>query len=375
MSSEPTWIGDGQMFSYDVDTKHVGVFSTALRRVTIVPDATSQHYVTLFRTSTPDAVLVTGVFDGGDTEVTRVELPWLQEGQRFRVGEPLLDIRPDGELLYAVGRVNGSLTDLLELDPRRRRGRRLGGIPGQVMRGPIFLDDWLAFVSTRFDHKLAVRRRDGTSELLADGSILNANHCGNDLIVDRALDDGRAVVDRIDQSGKLIRRLSEGPLSGQSDCSPDGQTWFFADGTSPPRLEQCRETGCRVLAEHSSYGLSVSPDGQRVAFVKLASRGPLVGWMPAAGGATHEVVDTETACAIGWASNQTLWVSRRRDGKFLWTEVDADTGKETGHTVLGQRDCSDGGGDPLSPVNPDLRVIAERVSQLRLLPRAQLHRH
>ena len=47
-----------------------------------------QHYVTLFRTSMLDAVLVTGVFDGGETEVTRVEPPWLQEGERFRVGEP-----------------------------------------------------------------------------------------------------------------------------------------------------------------------------------------------------------------------------------------------------------------------------------------------
>ena len=111
-----------------------------------------------------------------------------------------------------------------------------------------------------------------------------------------------------------------------------------------------------------------------MAFVKLASRGPLVAWVPVDGGATRDVVDTETACAIGWASPHTLWVSRRRDGKFLWTEVDADTGKETGQTVPGQRDCSDGGSDPLSPVNPDLRVIATQVSQLRLLPRAQLDR-
>ena len=28
MSSEPTWLADGQTFSYDVDTKHMGVFST-----------------------------------------------------------------------------------------------------------------------------------------------------------------------------------------------------------------------------------------------------------------------------------------------------------------------------------------------------------
>jgi hypothetical protein len=75
---------------------------------------------------------------------------------------------------------------------------------------------------------------------------------------------------------------------------------------------------------------------------------------------------------MGWASNQTLWVSRRRDGKILWTEVDADSGKETGRAVPGLRDCTDGGSDPMSPVNSDLRVIPNRASQLRLLPREYL---
>jgi hypothetical protein len=96
--------------------------------------------------------------------------------------------------------------------------------------------------------------------------------------------------------------------------------------------------------------------------------------MPADGGPAHDVTDSETGCQAGWASNNTLWVSRRRDGKILWTEVDADSGKETGKTVPGERDCSDGGNDPASPVDTDLRVVASRVSQLRLLPRAQLNR-
>ena len=164
-------------------------------------------------------------------------------------------------------------------------------------------------------------------------------------------------------------------MSASPGCSPDGQSWYFVDGTSPLRLKRCRDNECRVLTEGGTFGvLSVSPDGTRIAFLTMASRGPLVGWMSADGGATHDVSDSETGCAMGWASNQTLWVSRRRDGKILWTEVDVDSGKETGKVVPGQRDCADGGSDPLSPVNPDLRVIANRASQLRLLPRSYLSR-
>ena len=221
---------------------------------------------------------------------------------------------------------------MVEVDPHRQRARHLGSIRRQIVRSPVFVRDWLSFVSTRLEFRLAVRRRDGTFDDLPGGrGITHASHCGNDLIVDRD-QDGRLVVDRISQSGRLIRRLGEWP-DAEGACSPDGEAWFLTEGTSPSRLKRCAKTGCRVVASRNAHGLSVSPDGRRLAFVSWVSRGPVVGWMPVDGGATHEVADTETGCATGWASNQTLWVSRRRDAKIVWTEVDADTGKETGRVV------------------------------------------
>jgi tRNA A-37 threonylcarbamoyl transferase component Bud32 len=374
MSSEPTWLGDGEKFSYDVDMRHVGVFSTALRRVTIVPEVMPRSYVTLFRASSEEGVLVSGVFDSGDTEITRVGLPWLKENLRIRVRESLLDLCSDRGLWYAAGRREEGVLAVVEVDPHRWRARRLGSIRKQIVRYPIFVHDWLSFASTRFDFRLAVRRRDGTFDDLPGGrGISHATHCGNDLIVSRDLENGRIVVEKVDQSGRLVRRLAES-TTAEGACSPDGRVWFLADRTFPSTLKRCSQSGCRPLGPRDTYGLSVSPDGKRLAFVALESRGLFVGWMPVDGGATHEVADSETACATGWASNQTLWISRRRDGKIIWTEVDADTGKESGRVVPGQRDCTDGSSDPLSPVDPDLRVIAERVSQLRLLPRAYLNR-
>ena len=192
MSSEPTWLADGEMFSYDVDARHVGVFSTALRRVTVVPEVTPQSYMTLFRASTKEGILVSGVFDSGETEITSVGLPWLKENLRIRVREFLLDLRSDKGLWYGAGRQGEGLLGVVEVDPHRQRARHLGSIRRQIVRSPVFVRDWLSFVSTRLEFRLAVRRRDGTFDDLPGGrGITHASHCGNDLIVDRD-QDGRS---------------------------------------------------------------------------------------------------------------------------------------------------------------------------------------
>jgi hypothetical protein len=82
----------------------------------------------------------------------------------------------------------------------------------------------------------------------------------------------------------------------------------------------------------------------------------------------HDVTATETGCRPGWSSERTLWVSRRDGKEIVWTEVEVDGGRPTGKRTPGSRDCSDGREDPLSPVDPDVRVVSERRSQLRVLP-------
>jgi hypothetical protein len=112
----------------------------------------------------------------------------------------------------------------------------------------------------------------------------------------------------------------------------------------------------------------VSPDGSRLAFVDVQKSGPMVRVISAQGGLAREVIGTETVCSPGWSSEKTIWVSRRLSGKLVWMEVDADSGKETGRSVPGSRDCSDGHSDPDSPVDPTLRIVEEQRSQVRLLP-------
>ena len=121
--------------------------------------------------------------------------------------------------------------------------------------------------------------------------------------------------------------------------------------------------------------LSISPDGRHLAFVALERKGAVVDLMDLQSGRVRELVETETGCKAGWASATTLWVSRRRDGNVIWTEVDAESGRETGKSVPGLRDCTDGRPDPQSPVDPDVRVVYEHTAQLRLIDREHWPRH
>jgi hypothetical protein len=183
------------------------------------------------------------------------------------------------------------------------------------------------------------------------------------------------VIERVDATGKVLKVLTSGRASTAGACLPSGEVWFYANRDAKPTIMRCDGRGCRTLLEQAPFGLSVSPDGTRLAFTTVGPSHVTVAWMSVDGGTVHTVAATETACAAGWASSRALWVSRRRDGRIVWTEVDADSGAETGRAVPGLRDCSTGDPDPASPVNPDLPVVLRRQSQLRLIGNEHLGRH
>jgi hypothetical protein len=132
---------------------------------------------------------------------------------------------------------------------------------------------------------------------------------------------------------------------------------------------RCENKVCKRIIDGAAMSLSVSPDGKRIALVTFGKRGPVVTVAAADGSGVRELVETETACKAGWASTKTLWVSRRRGGTPVWLEIDADSARDTGKSVPGSRDCSDARPDPISPVQPDVRVVFQQTSQLRLIDR------
>jgi len=373
MGSDPAWLADSQTFSYDVDAKHMGVYWTAGRRINVLPDVTTRSFVTFFRFAIGHSVYMATYFDSAESEIVSISLPLIREEERFRIPKLTLDLRMEGQRLYFAHRNMGHGSTIVALDVASRAARAIGEIPDHLLRYPIVAETGMVFASIRLTSDLVLQKPDGTRVNVTNGAhVWDADRCGPNLIVSNELAPERVVIERWDLSGKRIERLSDGPTDWGSACSADGNVWFYIPHTPHPGIRRCDRRGCREIYQGFAIGLSASPDGKRLVFLTMDTRGSVVRWIGTDGGETHEVADSETTCPAGWATNQTVWVSRRREGKLLWTEVDADSGKETGQTVPGTRDCSDARPDPASPVNPDLRIVYDQTSQIRLLAKDHL---
>jgi hypothetical protein len=313
-------------------------------------------------------VFVLATLKTGETEVVGVGWPSVDEEVQFRYGKPILDLQSrDGRTFYGTTTITGASTSIVALTPADRRGSHAGVVRNQFIRYPRFVADGLTFVSLQMKDDAFLRSNGHWRRLKVDGSIVHAVPCGTGVVISRLVGE-RLAIARLEMGSDKIIPVSEGPLDNSPACAPDGHVVFYVSQQQSRIVHRCDANSCRPLARMDAFGLAVSPDGQRLAFVQVGNRGPVVRWMSTEGGPVHNVSDTETACRPGWTSNRTLWVSRRNGHEIMWTEVEADGGRPTGRKVPGSRDCAEGMEDPLSPVDPDVRVVSDRRSQLRLLP-------
>jgi len=267
----------------------------------------------------------------------------------------------------------GRGADIAEIDVASRTARLIGHIPEQMLRHPMRTATGLAFVSVRLSSDLILRKPNGALvNVTKSGHVWDGNRCGRDLIVSKELAPEQIVIERLDAAGKRIEQLSDGPRDWSPACTPDGKTWFYRPHLPRPSIRRCDRAGCQEIFKGFAIGLAASPDGRRLAFVTMDKRGSIVQWISADGGEPHDVAETETSCPVGWASADAIWVSRRRGRAIVWTEVDADSGRETGRTAPGIHDCADARPDPASPADPDLRIVHDQTSQLRLIDNVHL---
>jgi hypothetical protein len=372
MSSQPKWLPDGRAFTFDIDHQHMGVFSLDSRRTTVLPDATTGTYHSSTRFVVGPRIFVSaGLANPFRTDFITLGWPVLDEQARFDIPGLALDLASqDGDVLY-VAIANLSATgELWRVDLPRRTRARIAMIPNQGIRYPLFTDAGLVFSTLDLPSDVWVRQPDGRLEQVThSGDLINAAPCGRDVIAIRRGGEIRDLV-RLDRGGHLLTVVSRHTQDVDPACSPDGTTWYSAQWTDHPSLDRCGASGCEPILDGGASALAVSPDGERIAFIRIRKTEPAVAWISSKGGEVHEVAVTETNCGPGWASDRTLWVSSRRGGHPSWIEVDADTLRETGRVVAGEKDCSDGNPDPASPVSPDVRALRRKTASIRIVPTA-----
>jgi serine/threonine protein kinase len=374
VSSEPRWLPDGRAFIFDVDAQHAGVFATETKRTTILPEVTHGATRSLFRFVSSNRIAVVNIDPSGHSEIGQFEWPSLQQTAHLRLPWFVSS-------WYSSDRKHAYLSDnsrvdgpIIDLDLHETTARRVGFIFGQRTRHFEATTDGLAFVSWKDDSDIWVKDATGAlNQLTNDRSITAVRPCGdNGFIAERVFENERVRVIRVMRNGHETDPVSPGPRDGSPACIGSGEAWVYTsyDGARPV-LHRCDEHRCVAVAEGDLFaGAVASPNGERIAYITISNRGPHVRWISVRGGDAHEVADTETLCAPGWSSDHHLWVSRRLGDRVVWMEVDADTTRKTGATVEGKKDCTDGLPDPASPVDPAVRLVVTRRSQIRLLRKA-----
>jgi serine/threonine protein kinase len=363
MLSEPRWFADGKAFVFDVDQRDFAVVDSDSGRPRVVPLPTPLSSGWSWRfVSRKSVYIISGSSD--ESQIRSVSWPGFNEGRTFSIrGVGPLWQADANDLFYAVD-MAGSV---ILVRPERRVASRLGRVRDQWVWHLAPVGGGVAVSTVKTRTALLVRNAAGELKPLAvDGPFINtASPCkGDEYLVSQTISAETGVVSRVDGRGRSRKVLSGPPVFAL--CSPTGNEWWYVDlSLELPKLFLCTESNCQLIANDVRGQPSLSPDETRLAYVAFGNRGSHVRWMPSHGGQPHEVADTETNCRPGWSSNSTLWISRRLRGVIVWTEVDAETGTATGRTTPGGKDCADAEEDPLSPVDPDLRIVIERTSEVR----------
>jgi hypothetical protein len=370
-TSDPVWLPDGQSFLYDIDDKHVGVFSLEAKRSEVVPTTTAPLF-TSFHSVVGNQIVVNSILQTGGSDIGAFSFPHLNEMVDFHLSTPAMDIQSPDEDDYYLSSFYDSWGALAYVEPARNRGRLVGGIPGQILQYLLFLGRDAAFVSSGRLSSL-VRRSGGVEVRVQVGSdIISASRCGQKIIATQ-VGNGVARTIWLDPSGRPAGTVADNTTSPR--CSSDGRTVFWQTMEAPIALQRCNGSGCTTLYKGNAGTLSISPDDRRLAFLADENRGHVIRWVLTDGeGAGREVTVVDTACRPVWSNGNDLWIALHKGRRVIWTEFDTDKARPTGRTLAGTRDCTDNVPDPASPGEETVKIEFAFRSQLRVLPAKYLPR-
>ncbi len=211
MTSDPTWMADGQSFSYEADMKHMGAFWLTTKRAIVLPQATAKDFLSTYHHVVRDQVFVLATDHDLQSEVVGFAWPSVHEQVRFRHARPILDVASrDGRVYYCTTPYSDLSTPLLAMTPAERTGKPAGVVPGQYIRYPRFTAAGLTFASMKAKYDAYLRGADGSWQRLSnDGLTFRAVSCGAEVAVvarRRRSERDRATGSGIGQADPAVRR-------------------------------------------------------------------------------------------------------------------------------------------------------------------------
>jgi serine/threonine protein kinase len=369
VDSQPLWMPDSESFAFDVDVRHVGIFSTTLNRTAIVPEPALPSYLSAWRWIGRDLVVVAAHNTKPEMEVTGYGWPSLNRSFRFRLDLFAINFVPvgHGKMLFTAF-VDGT-ANIAEVDYVRRSARRLGYVRGQYVKRPFLVENGVVFLSVLDARRLEVRGKDGRFRtLLEKPALLTGIRCGHGYLTHETTDSGVVIVHR-DVDGRETERKPV-PSFADPTCAADGHVWYYASQAPEPGIVQCEGSICSRIVDGDFVSVAASPSGKRLAVVRARNRGFELAWLWAEDRVVRELaMITEALCTPTWSGENTLWVVRQHQNRHLWFELNVDSGVETGRSVPAAGNCSDGSPEGRVPFEGDTRVTSTRVSEWRHLRR------
>jgi hypothetical protein len=372
LASQPRWLAGGRAFVYDADVRNVGVFSLDTNRATILPAFDAGPSFTTFKSAVGGRVLVARIADDGTSQIGLFAWPSMEVVARFDVPAFAVEWESsDGNRLLGIAIENDRGGEIVELDVRERRARRLGTVGGEHLAALALVGDALVFASYRYGGELALDGPDGEHVVTRDLQAREVARGGGHVLVS-TLRGGQERIVELDDRGRELGVLSPGPRDEAPSILPGGREWTYVRRAGDaPGFYRCRFGGaCSRVTDAVMQYAAVSPDGARVAYVDTAPQGTRARVLALAQpeAPARDVGDASSYCRPVWSSARTLWISRRGEGTPEWLELDvgAPDARPTGRTIRGARDCSDGLPDPAGPSRDGARIIVDWRSELRI---------
>jgi hypothetical protein len=369
VDSQPLWLEDNESFVFDIDLKHVGIFSTTLHRTTVVPEPALPSYLSTWHWTGRGLVIVAAHNTNVQMEVSGYEPPSLTLAFRVRMDLFAINFSPveQGRSLFTA--YVDHTTNIAQLDYAQQRAQRLGFVRGHNVRRPFVVPGGIAFLSTLELRKMDVRDKDGRFRTVFESPVLlGGSRCGDGYLTLEGLG-GNTLIVRRDEYG---RQVDPKPLHAvvAPTCAADGHVWYYASKKPEPGIVECKGASCNRIVAGEFVMVAVSPSGKRLAFARTRNSGFALGWMWAEDRVVHELpLITGTFCTPTWSSESTLWVVQQRRNRYFWVELNVDSARETGQTLPAGGNCAGGDYESRSPFETRSRVTSTRMSEWRRLRR------
>jgi hypothetical protein len=370
--TDPLWLPNGEEFIFNIDASHVGVFSLPTMSYNLFNDDRGQSKRFLYRKAVDargDRVAVVYDEDNMSNRVLDLlSLPDLDVRASWKIPFSIHDVSFDGADLYLSDIDGGGALE--RFDWKTGIATRAGNTPGRTLRSvERTADGGQLLISQRTTSDVWVFEPGRAPfQLTHDGRNYSATWSPTgEVLVGRALSDGRFVIVHYDAIGKEAR-VTDGPTDSLPSFSSDGAEWLYAD-YARKAIVRCRGMQCAdVTSEQQQLPMwpVISPDGQSIAFVTGYGT-PRVHVMTADGRNKHDLGPTALECPPVWTSSHSLWTFTGAGAEREWVEIDVSKGKRTGLTKPAptfnpdDQKCGWESEPPTSPFYRHVRIVPQET--------------